>query len=365
MGFSVSARIGLGFGFLYHMLTPAYYRFAQQCGATHAVVHLVDYSGSGAGPDDGRWTLGALRALKAELNDHQLQLAAIENFDPAHWHDILLDGPKRRAQMEGLKRIVRDLGAAGIPIMGYNFSLAGVASRTSGPYARGGAISAAMEGVDDTPMPRGMVWNMVWDRQAAPGSVPAITHEELWRRFEAFLQELIPVAEQAGVRLALHPDDPPAPTVRGQPRLVYLPHLYRRALDLVPSSSNALEFCLGSLAEMEESDVYALTEAHAAAGEIAYVHFRNVVGKVPDYREVFVDEGELDMPRIVEILSRTGFNGVLVPDHTPLMEEPGGWHSGVAHCLGYMRGLLQMMERCEVVQSVATEDGGASMMHRG
>ncbi len=356
----MTARIKLGFGFYHHMLTRENYRFARQCGATHAVVHLVDYFGHDnadanqpvggsagwgrAGGSDERWTLPALRRLKSDLAEEGLELTAIENFDPAHWHDVLLDGPRKREQLERLKGIVRDVGEAGIPVIGYNFSLAGVAGRVSGPFARGGAESVGMDGGDDTPMPLGMVWNMVWDAAAPAGHVAPISHDELWARLDGFLQEILPVAEEAGVRLALHPDDPPAPFVRGQPRLVYQPQHYRRLLDLHPSAANALEFCLGSLAEMTEGDVYVATEEHAAAGHIAYVHFRNVVGKVPRYHEVFMDEGDVDMARIVQILRRTGFDGVLIPDHTPLMAGPAGWHSGMAYAMGYMQALLKTVE---------------------
>jgi mannonate dehydratase len=98
------------------------------------------------------------------VNAAGLVLEAIENFDPAHWHDVLLDGPKKREQMEGLKTIVRRVGEAGIPVLGYNFSLAGVAGRVTGPFARGGATSVGMDGPFDAPMPRGMVWNMWYDR---------------------------------------------------------------------------------------------------------------------------------------------------------------------------------------------------------
>src|SRR6185437_4959312 len=96
---------------------------------------------------------------------------------------------------------------------------------------------------------------------------------------------VVPVAEQAGVKLAAHPDDPPLPTMRGQPRLVYQPHMYQRLLDLKPSRANALEFCLGTLAEMTEGDIYETVNQYSRQNAVAYVHFRNVHGKVPDYRE--------------------------------------------------------------------------------
>jgi len=96
-----------------------------------------------------------------------------------------------------------------------------------------GAVTVGMDGpVEEVPIPKGSVWNMVYDPDAEAGYVGSITHEELWRRLEAFLSEVIPVAEEAGVRLALHPDDPPMPTMRRQPRLVYQPGMYQRVIDL-------------------------------------------------------------------------------------------------------------------------------------
>jgi mannonate dehydratase len=348
----------LGLGLYRHMLTRENFQFARQTGATHLVIHLVDYfkgqtggrhdqptgadTGWGlAGDPDQLWTAEELIALRREINAAGLELEAIENFDPAHWHDILLDGPKKRQQFENIKTIVRRVGEAGIPIIGYNFSLAGVCGRIKGRFARGEAVSVGMDRPLDTPMPRGMAWNMVYDPAAEPGVAPSATHEILWQRLEEFLNEVLPVAEEAGVILAAHPDDPPLATLRGQPRLVYQPNLYQRLLDLRPSRANALEFCLGTLAEMTEGDVYEATEKYSKQGKLAYVHFRNVRGKAPQYHETFVDDGDIDMIRVLRILQENGFGGVIIPDHTPQMACDAAWHAGMAFALGYMRGALQ------------------------
>jgi mannonate dehydratase len=119
-----------------------------------------------------------------------------------------------------------------------------------GKYARGEAEAVGMEGPLDKPLPNGMAWNMVYDNNAAPGEASSATHEQLWSRLKFFLDELIPVAEEAGVKLAAHPDDPPMAFVRAQPRLVWQPQLYQKLIDLKPSRSNALEFCVGTLAEI-------------------------------------------------------------------------------------------------------------------
>src|SRR5690606_31493634 len=118
---------------------------------------------------------------------------------------------------------------------------------------------------------------------------------------------------------ALHPDDPPTPTVRAQPRLVYQPHLYQKVLDLNPSPANALEFCIGSLAEMTEGDIYDVIDTYSRQRRLGYVHFRNITGKVPTYKETFIDDGDIDMLRAISILHRNGFDGVLIPDHPPQM----------------------------------------------
>ena len=345
------------------MLTPENFAFARQAGATHIVAHLVDYfQGGGGNPTDNQptggnggwglagdpdrlWSLEEMLAVKKQIEEAGLVWEAIENFDPAHWHDVLLDGPKRGAQMENVKSMIRTAGEAGIATIGYNFSLAGVCGRITGPFARGGAESVGMEGSVDEPIPNGMAWNMVYDQAAPAGHVPSISHEELWRRVENFLKECVPVAEEAGVRLAAHPDDPPLPYLRGQPRLIHQPRLYQKLLDLKPSRSNALEFCLGSIAEMTEGNVYEAVDEYSRQGAIAYIHFRNIRGKVPSYRETFVDEGDVDMLRVLEILRGNGYEGVLIPDHTPKMTCDAPWHAGMAYAMGYMRAALDRLER--------------------
>ncbi|MGB5435877.1 MAG: mannonate dehydratase [Maribacter sp.] len=349
----------LGFGLYRHMLNTKHYNFAKQCGATHLVIHMVDYFGhnkdsadqpiggtmgwGSAGNPDEIWSYEELAAIKKEINDNGLELEAIENFDPAHWYDILLDGPKKEQQMANLKQLIRNVGKAGIPVFGYNFSLAGVAARTQGTYARGSALSVGMEGADDTPIPIGMVWNMVYDENAPEGTLPKIDHDELWNRLQYFLDGILPVAEEAGVKMAAHPDDPPMPYVRNTPRLVYQPDMYQKLIDMRPSPSNALEFCLGSLAEMTEGDVYETTDSYSKQGRIGYIHFRNIVGKVPNYKEVFVDDGDIDMFKILKILKKNNYDGVLIPDHTPQMTCDAPWYAGMAYAMGYMKAAINLL----------------------
>lgn len=348
-----------GLGLYSHMLNKAHFEFAKQCGCSHVVLHLVDYFNRGnqnnknnqpVGDNDGwgiaggsahLWQLDELLRLKKEINKSGLEIAAIENFDPIHWHDILLDGPKKKEQIEIIKQHIRNAGHAGIPVIGYYFSLAGVCSRTTGSFARGQAVSVGMEVINNNPIPIGMVWNMIYNPNAPMGHLNQVTAEELWHRLEYFISEVIPVAEEAGVTLAAHPDDPPLPELRNTPRLIYRPDHYDRLLNASPSKRNALEFCLGTIAEMKEGDIYEATEKYAR--HIAYIHFRNVVGKVPRYKEVFLDEGDTDMIKVLRILKRKKFTGVLVPDHTPQLSCEGSWYAGMAHALGYLNAVLKFI----------------------
>jgi mannonate dehydratase len=368
----------IGLGLYRHMLTREYYDFARQAGCTHIVVHLVDYFNQGAsnprnnqptgskyeawgvaGDPDQLWTVQELKTLRGQIEEAGLVLAAIENLDPGHWHDILLDGPQRPQQIEKVKTIIRRLGEADIPVLGYNFSLAGVCGRVTAPLGRGHAITIGMDGpAEDFPIPNGMIWNMVYDRNAPAGTLPPISHEELWQRLQRFLEDVIPVAEQSGVRLAAHPDDPPMPTMRQQPRLVYQPHMYQRLIDLAPSHSNALELCVGTLAEMTEGNIYEAVDRYSRQGKIAYIHLRNVAGKVPHYRETFIDEGDVDMIRILSILQGNGFDGVLIPDHTPQMSCSAPWHAGMAHTLGFMLAAKAVIDSQQRGTDLASAHGG-------
>ena len=344
------------------MLNEEYFSFAVQAGCTHVIAHLVDYFKQGeanpgnnqptggrdkpwgvAGDPNRLWTVEELTQLRKKVEGAGLKLEAIENLDPAHWHDVLLDGPKRAQHIQNVKAILRAMGEAGIGTLGYNFSLPGVSGRVSGPFARGGAISVGMDGPVDTPIPNGTVWNMVYDEDAPAGNMPPITRDELWQRLERFLEEVLPVAEKAGVRMAAHPDDPPVPTLRQQPRLVYQPRMYQRLIDISSSPSNMLECCLGTLAEMTEDDFYEAVDMYSKQKRIAYIHFRNVSGKAPHYHETFIDDGQIDMTRVLAILHKNRFDGVLIPDHSPQMSCSAPWHAGMAHTLGFLRAGITML----------------------
>ncbi len=348
----------IGFGLYYHQLTEENFRFARQCGATHLTVHLVDYfhgkntqDNQPIGDEKGwgiaghalrMWEVEPLIELKKRVEKHNLELFAIENFDPAQWYDVLLGGPREEEQLEELKRIIGNVSKAGISTIGYNFSIAGVYGRKENRAARGNAVSVGVHKNEkhDIPIPKGMIWNMIYDRETEPGYLEPFSHDELWRRLKVFLDAILPVAESNGVTLAAHPDDPPFATLRQTPRLVYQPYMFRRLLKLHPSPSNKLDLCLGTVAEMTEGDIYEATAEYASSDSIAYIHCRNVRGKIPSYDEVFIDEGDIDMIRIFKILKGHNFQGVIMPDHAPLMSCSAPWHAGMAYTMGYLKAVL-------------------------
>ena len=346
----------LGIGLYKNMLTPENYRFARQCGCTHIVAHLANYYTSAIVPttddkqnyghtsDDDVWSYASLCRLRDDIEAAGLKLHAIENFCPSQWYDVLLAGPKRDEQLEHLKQIITDVGRAGIPVFGYNFSIAGVWGHTRRLAARGNADTACFDYEDggiSFPIPNGEVWNMTYDDHPSPGYLEPTTSEALWARCRYFLDALLPVAEKAGVQLAAHPDDPPMPAIRGHARLVYQPSLYQKLADLHPSPSNCFDFCMGSIQEMSEGDIYQSIAQYAPQGKLSYIHFRNVHGKVPHYQETFVDDGDIDMLKALTMLRDYNYHGVLIPDHTPQMECGAPWHAGMAYALGFMRAALR------------------------
>ncbi|MBI4014031.1 MAG: mannonate dehydratase [Candidatus Rokubacteria bacterium] len=348
----------VGLGLYRESLTRENFLFAKQAGATHIVAHLTNYfadknpslsrgsdlDGWGDCSNDKPWTYEQLADLVKFARANDLEIAALENVSPRFWSDILLDGPEKATQMAGLKCLVRDMGKAGIPCLGYNFSIAGVWGWTRDRFARGEALSVGFDlaKIDSAaPIPDGVVWNMRYRKGRAGAKPVQVSDTELWQRLAWFLKELVPVAEEAGVMLAAHPDDPPVNALRGTARLVNQPDKYDKLFSIVESPASGAELCLGTVAEMSTGDVYERVRSFARRGKIGYIHFRNVRGKVPVYYETFIDDGDIDMAEIVRILRDEKYMGVMIPDHTPEMECPSPWHAGKAYALGYMRALIK------------------------
>ena len=280
-------------------LTPGNLQFAAQLGVTHIVTS--DEAGEMIPKHNGFWAVEDLVAVRERVEAGGLTLAAIENFPADHWDRILLGADGREEQLENLGRTITNMGKAGIPCMGYCFSLTGAFGRAE-TVARGGAPSegfAESEGTHLLPLPVGYVWNR-WvedpgratlptfrtgpdgvkehreavDRHKAAGGefLAPVPVEEMWERFEWFLTRLLPFAEAAGVRLAAHPNDPPLPVHRGMGCPLNTPQAYQRLLGISDSYFNACEFCQGTVAQMEQGGEFVQGAIREYGKRIAYVH---------------------------------------------------------------------------------------------
>ena len=180
-----------------------------------------------------------------------------------------------------------------------------------------------------------------------PPSLPGkeIAEEQLWENIAYFLERVIPVAEEVGVRIALHPDDPPVPEpLGGAARIVGSVPNYERIFDLVESDANGMLFCQGCVAEMG-ADVLETIRTMGSRNKIVFVHFRNIRGSSYKFQEVFIDEGDVDMVRAMETYRDVGFNGPFMMDHTPGIPHHSGSWAGRAYANGYIRALIQAVYR--------------------
>lgn len=180
---------------------------------------------------------------------------------------------------------------------------------------------------------------------APPGS--ACSEGQLWARYEDFIGEVLPVAEKAGVRLQLHPNDPPVDN-GGIPRIFRSTEALRRAMEIARHSPcSAILFCVGTWAEMAGpdgagEDVAAALAEFLRAGRVHQVHFRNVSSPLPDFHETFPEDGYLDLPRLMGVLADSGFDGMIVPDHVPAGgDSDAGPYGTEAYLLGYLRSMIR------------------------
>jgi len=278
------------------------------------------------------WDLGPLTALKQHYADHGFRLVAIE--DTAPMDKVRMGLPGRDEQIEQVIDQIKAMGQLEIPVLCYNWMAINSWGRTDTAVPlRGGALASGFDLQVYEALPP----------LVEPGSVTA---EQLWEGLEYFLTAVVPVAEAAGVRLGLHPDDPPIPVVRGLPRLASSIDSYRRGLKIVDSPANSVTLCQGNFTLMTD-DLPSVIREFGQADRIAFVHFRDVKGDVESFHETFHDEGKTDLAECMRAYHEVGFTGPLRPDHVPTLvgEEnttPGYAANGRLFAVGYIRGLREM-----------------------
>ncbi|MCH8223983.1 MAG: mannonate dehydratase [Chloroflexi bacterium] len=317
-----------GFG-LNNEATPTYLKYAAQFGATD--VRMA----AGAVPArNGRWELQDLVKLRQSVEKFGLKLTAMENVPTAFYDHIMLGGPKRDEQIENMIYTVRNMARAGIPIFGYNWMPSNV-WRTPSQHIRAGAEVTAFdyEVAQQSPLTH--------ERE--------YTEEEMWEYLEHWIRIITPIAEEEGIRLGIHPCDPPVEKLGGIPQLLRSFAAYKRLIEIVESPSNAIEFCQGTFSEMADAadgGIYDMIRYFGERKKILYVHFRNVSNPVPKFHEEFINTGHVDMYEAMKIYHEVGFDGFFMDDHVPHTHGDSEWgHRGRAFANGYIQALIEAVQK--------------------
>jgi mannonate dehydratase len=313
-----------GFG-QFQVASEEYLLFAQQFGATDILFNTPLIPGDG-----GKWQLHDLVKLRLRVEQFGLKLSALENVPTNFYDHIMLNGPRRDEQIENMIFTVRNMARAGIPIFGYNWMPSHV-WRTPPAQIRGGALATAYD--------------------HALGSKYPLTHgreyseEEMWENLEYWIKIITPVAEEEGIRLGIHPCDPPVDKLGGIPQLLRSFESYKRLIEIYPSDSNGIEFCQGTFSEMKD-DIYEMIDYFVSRKKILYVHFRNVSSQVPNFHEEFVNTGYVDMYKAMKIYHKHNFDGFFIDDHVPHTHGDTPWgHRGRAFANGYIQAMIEAVQK--------------------
>ncbi len=297
-------------------------QLARQIGVTDIVTVLPQEEKTGP-----VWDFQAILRHRKRIEDIGLTWSVVESVPISDRIKLGLEG--RDADIDHYCQTIRNLGAAGIPIMCWNWMAVFGWMRTSmTTRTRGDALSSSYD--------HALMENAPLTEHGEVGE------ERLWESLEYFLKRVIPVAEEAGVKQGLHPDDPPLSPIRGIARIVTSIEAYDRILNLVPSEAHGLTFCQGNFKAMGADIPAAIRHFDS---RIHFAHFRDLKGTVPTFEETFHDAGETDMAACIRAYNDIGFDGPIRPDHVPVLageanDTPGYTLMARLYAVGYMKGLI-------------------------
>ena len=300
------------------------WKLAQQAGVNLAVGGLpFDTLRAGENLTD----LAPLTRMKDTYEEHGFTIEVIEARPPLNLAKRGLPG--RDAEIDATCQLIENLGKLGVPVWCYEWMADFNWLRTT----------------LDTPSRGGSVVTSFDRRDLPPGEVEAgpVTEDELWTNLGYFLDRVLPVAEKAGVKLSMHPDDPPLSPIRGVGRIMRSLDNYRRLVEMRPSPMNTITLCQGNFTLMTDD----LPAAIRSFGDhISFVHFRDVRGTPEKFEETWHDAGKTDMLACMKAYRDIGFDGVLRPDHVPTVEGDSNDNAGYSafgrlYAIGYIRGLRE------------------------
>jgi len=289
-----------------------------------------------AGLDNAKpWEYDTIVAVKAAWEKAGLKLKVIEG-PPSLGEKTKLGLEGRDEEISNFITFMKNLSKAGIDTICYNWMPVVSWFRTQMDRpGRGGALVTAFD------------WEKAKDLPLT--QYGEVSKETLWKNLEYFLKAVVPEAEKAGIKLAMHPDDPQVDSIKGISRIMTDFDAFRRLLKIYPSVNNGVTFCQGNFALMNP-DIYPLIQEFGKQKKIHFVHFRNVRGGKFAFEETFHDEGIIDMYKAMKAYYDIGFTGPIRPDHTPTMagdsnDFPGYSIIGILYANGYIRGLMEAVSK--------------------
>jgi D-mannonate dehydratase len=304
-------------------------RLARQVGVTHAIMKLA--------PTLSHFSrtqyAATLAKVKADLNAAGMIFAGVESH-PVPAERIKLGLPGRDEEIENYIEVIRVLAGLGVPLLCYNW-MAGLGwyrTRSDVP-ARGGALVSEFDNREA--------------EKLGPTEWGQVNEPVIWQNLEYFLKAVMPVAEEVGMKMALHPDDPPLSPLRGIGRILTSAKAFRRVLAMYPSPWNGITFCQANFRLMGE-DIVALAREWGSLKKIFFIHLRDVVGTRENFRETFHDDGPIDLSQMLRVYHEVGFEGPIRPDHAPTLDgeendRPGYAMGGKVFAIGYMKGAMDAL----------------------